>query len=158
VTSSSHSHAHPHSHNAATSDPEKHAAERLQHVVEFLEAHFGDVEFVDLSQQQVEDTHIAESENKINPDVKGTDSEEHNLDVEEGKDVQEDDDAKMGEPDEDEDDKGRRNQVYQDTPTGPHLLVKLDNFKARISIPTMVRPPVFLLTIYSDTSCVLPRP
>jgi hypothetical protein len=148
VTSNPHSHAHPHSHDAATSDPEKHAAERLQHVVEFLEAHFGDVEFVDLNQQHLEDSHVDESENKTNPDAKDTNSREHNLDVEDGKDAQEDDDAKMDEADEDEDDKGRRNQAYQDTPIGPYLLVKLDNFKARIAVPAMVRPSTFPCHLY----------
>jgi hypothetical protein len=111
-------------------DPEKHAAERLQHVVEFLEAHFGDVEFVDPGQQG--DVSMAEqTDTKTQMDVesKPEAEEEKREEDEENKDLEMDD----GEGDQDY---SKPNNVP--FPLGPHLLVKVDKYEARVTIPSMV--------------------
>ncbi|KAG9105806.1 endoribonuclease ysh1 [Ceratobasidium sp. 392] len=135
LTSHAHSHSHPHSHDPA-GDPEKYSAERLQHIVEFLEAHFGDVEFVDSGTQQSQNTDTDGSKHKVEPDNMDEDEKEQKPDSDD-QDGQEGEDAKMDEPDEDEGDRGRNHKAYFDVPTGPHLLVKLDNYEARIGIPGM---------------------
>ncbi|KAG8691314.1 endoribonuclease ysh1 [Ceratobasidium sp. 395] len=137
LTSHAHSHAHPHSHDPATADPDKHATERLQHIVEFLEAHFGDVEFVDPSLQQPQNADMDETNVENKPDRMDEDADEQNLGGEGKKEEQEGDDAKMDEPDDDESDHGRVVRSYQDVPAGPHLLVKLDQHEARIGVPGM---------------------
>ncbi|KAG8744464.1 endoribonuclease ysh1 [Ceratobasidium sp. 414] len=136
LTSHAHSHAHPHSHDPSMTDPDEHAAERLQHVVEFLGAHFGDVEFVDPSLQS-QSTATAESKVTMEPDTMDEDKKEPKLDGEDARDEQEGDDAKMDEPDDDEGDRGRSHKAYFNVPAGPHLLIKLDHYEARIGVPGM---------------------
>ncbi|CAE6485867.1 unnamed protein product [Rhizoctonia solani] len=130
VKLTSHPHSHPHSHDPATTDPDKHAAERLQHVVEFLEAHFGDVEFVDPSQQGDVDMTGQEAKTEtqveLKPEIDDANSEQGD---EETKDIS------MADGDEDLEDNHKFGRVS--IPMGPHLLVKIDKYQARVSIPSM---------------------
>ncbi|EUC54919.1 YSH1-component of pre-mRNA polyadenylation factor PF I, related protein [Rhizoctonia solani AG-3 Rhs1AP] len=131
VKLTSHPHSHPHSHDTATTDPDKHAAERLQHIVEFLEAHFGDVEFVDPSQQRDIDMtgQTEETRNEVEPELK--------LEIDDAKLDQMDEETKdvsMTGDDEYQEDSKHNNVPI---PMGPHLLVKIDKYEARVSIPSM---------------------
>lgn len=127
----------------------------MQHVVEFLEAHFGDVEFVDPSQRQeagnaLEETR-AENEMDVETKSEAVDAkteafgmEEEALDVKNDGNIQEEElkDIEMGdEGGEVTTDDERENKPLRRTnvPTGPYLLVKVDKYEACITIPEMVR-------------------
>lgn len=117
--------------------------------MEFLEAHFGDVEFVDPNQQGDDADMDGKAESKAQVDVESkeqqADSKNQNTDMEDDKDAQEEEDTKMDNtedamPDKDDQEpsKARSGRDYRDVPFGPHLLVKLDRHEARVAVPAMV--------------------
>ncbi|QRV82594.1 pre-mRNA polyadenylation factor PF I, YSH1-component related protein [Ceratobasidium sp. AG-Ba] len=131
LTSHAHSHAHPHSHDPSTTDPEKHAAERLQHIGEFLEAHFGDVEFVDPSLQPPADETKPQAEEAMDEDKKETKLEEETNEEHDG------DDTEMDQGEDEGEEKPENNKAYENMPIGPHLVIKVDKYEARVTVPGM---------------------